>query len=553
MKSIKTKFILIMLTCLLLSCGTIGAAGLFGARTVIEHDSAQIMNLLCMEKAQVLNTTFEKIEQAVMTLATYAINQIDDPERFRCDAEYRVKHSEAIETVAINAANNTEGAIAVYVRYNPDFAGNMSGMFYSQTAESKELQKRELTDFSIYSEEDVEYTGWYYIPVRNGKPTWMSPYYNKNIHIQMISYVIPIEKDGVLIGAVGMDINFELIQNIVEETQVYKTGYAYLVDGDANILTHKDYEMYTPLASMSNGAMREIAEIVKQPSDGINLLSYTYQNVDKKMVYCDLKNGMKFILTAYSDEIDAAEIRLIKQILFASFFIGAIFLSITAIMTGKLVKPLIELTEAAKKVAAGDLNVSFHTHSKDEVGVLVDSFRQTVEHLQQYIAYINKLAYKDALTGAKNKTAYLEMVEQLDEQIKLKQPEFAVAVFDINNLKMVNDTYGHDFGDIIIMNACRLICQVFRRSPVYRIGGDEFVSILENSDYINYLGLMKQLEKEIEEYNKNQDIGMYISIARGIAIFNSETDYCYQNVFKRADDLMYLNKAETKRKRLEQK
>lgn len=60
-----------------------------------------------------------------------------------------------------------------------------------------------------------------------------------------------------------------------------------------------------------------------------------------------------------------------------------------------------------------------------------------------------------------------------------------MIVFDINNLKIINDTLGHDFGDILIIDSCKLICKVFKRSPVYRIGGDEFVVILEMMTLIN--------------------------------------------------------------------
>jgi GGDEF domain-containing protein len=51
-------------------------------------------------------------------------------------------------------------------------------------------------------------------------------------------------------------------------------------------------------------------------------------------------------------------------------------------------------------------------------------------------------------------------------------------MFDLNDLKHINDRYGHERGDEYIVNCCRLICQVFKHSPVFRIGGDEFVALL---------------------------------------------------------------------------
>ena len=127
--------------------------------------------------------------------------------------------------------------------------------------------------------------------------------------------------------------------------------------------------------------------------------------------------------------------------------------------------------------------------------MLADSFQQTVSHLQKYINYINGLAYRDALTGVKNKTAYQETIANLEERTRTGRPEFAMIVFDINNLKIINDTLGHDFGDILIIDSCKLICKVFKRSPVYRIGGDEFVVILENDDFNKYEELLARFKQ----------------------------------------------------------
>ena len=64
-----------------------------------------------------------------------------------------------------------------------------------------------------------------------------------------------------------------------------------------------------------------------------------------------------------------------------------------------------------------------------------------------------------------------------------RQPEFAIVVLDVNDLKVINDTEGHEAEDKCICDACEIICRTFKRSPVYRIGGDEFVVISQNEDY----------------------------------------------------------------------
>ena len=189
------------------------------------------------------------------------------------------------------------------------------------------------------------------------------------------------------------------------------------------------------------------------------------------------------------------------------------------------------------------MSVSISHVTKDEVGTLADSFQMTVNHLKQYISYINGLAYRDGLTGVKNKTAYEDMAKRMEERMRTERPQFAVLVFDLNNLKRVNDTCGHDFGDMLIIDACKLLCQTFKNSPVYRIGGDEFVVLLENSDLENYATLLDKFQSNLDEYNQSVRVGSSrISIARGIAVYNSTTDLVFGNVFKRADSAMYQNK-----------
>ena len=126
--------------------------------------------------------------------------------------------------------------------------------------------------------------------------------------------------------------------------------------------------------------------------------------------------------------------------------------------------------------------------------------------------------------------------------MQIEQPSFAVAVFDINNLKRVNDEYGHDMGDMQIIAACKIICKVFSHSPVYRIGGDEFVVILTDQDLIDCLPLLDQFKTAIKEHNRNIQGDLVLQIARGIAVYDSAADLSYNDVFKRADTAMYHNK-----------
>ena len=149
------------------------------------------------------------------------------------------------------------------------------------------------------------------------------------------------------------------------------------------------------------------------------------------------------------------------------------------------------------------------------------------------------LANRDALTGLKNKHAYIQKENQLDERISSEnKPAFAVIVCDVNGLKQINDTRGHIAGDDFIRHAGKMLCEIFSHSPVYRIGGDEFVIMLEERDYRNRAALMQQLSEQVHENLLRQEV----TVSSGISAFDPAKDVCVQDVFERADRAMYEQK-----------
>ena len=167
---------------------------------------------------------------------------------------------------------------------------------------------------------------------------------------------------------------------------------------------------------------------------------------------------------------------------------------------------------------------------------------------QQKVDAVSELATKDALTGIRNKTAYDSEVAQMDWQIGEGTAEFAIAMIDLNYLKRINDTFGHEQGNIAIKKLCYIVCHVFTHSPVFRIGGDEFVAILKNDDYKNRVQLVKDFNKGLEDLAKDDKLEVWekVSASIGLADFDKTIDHNVANVFARADKAMYQRKKEMK-------
>ena len=162
--------------------------------------------------------------------------------------------------------------------------------------------------------------------------------------------------------------------------------------------------------------------------------------------------------------------------------------------------------------------------------------RQEKEYGER-LALARKQANVDALTGVKNRHAYLQAEAEMDGRItEHSQQPFAVVILDINDLKKVNDSAGHQAGDQYLRDACKTVCDTFKHSPVFRIGGDEFAVIAQGRDYM----CIEELLEKMGDYNADAYRSGGILIACGMARF--EEDESVAAVFNRADRSMYENK-----------
>lgn len=174
--------------------------------------------------------------------------------------------------------------------------------------------------------------------------------------------------------------------------------------------------------------------------------------------------------------------------------------------------------------------------------ILINNYRtmsKKAEHSELQLGHVRNLAYTDALTGVKSKLAYAETERELDESISSgSAAPFSVAVCDVNGLKFINDTQGHKAGDKYIQKAAKMICELFMHSPVYRTGGDEFVVILSDADYLNRSVIMKRLhDMSVENIEKGG-----VVVSGGISDYEPNVSESFKSVFEKADALMYEEK-----------
>ncbi len=180
----------------------------------------------------------------------------------------------------------------------------------------------------------------------------------------------------------------------------------------------------------------------------------------------------------------------------------------------------------------------------------IENIDAEVQREKQHLEALNtekELARRDELTGVKNKKAYTELEKSIQTDIDkgMEHQPFALVVCDANNLKKINDTEGHVVGDEYIKESAILLCDTFKHSPVFRVGGDEFVVFLQEKDYLNRGELMSRLRAQIDDNLQSRSGPI---LASGMAEYASGTDSLVSEVFDRADKEMYEDKMDLKNK-----
>ena len=569
--SISTKLILLIVIGAFLLAITLVTICVILTNRILTENTATQMNLFCEERGDDLDTEFLRVEDAVGSLARWTRNKIPDVKTISEDGKLRDSIVDDADDLIRFMTEDNDFIQGAYIHYTLDITGvtdREEGVYYTRNSDGK---------FSIIPftqkeiEEDPVADYWYYGPIKSRKAVWTKPYFDGSGGDHMISYVEPVFIGDTPVAVIGVDISFTRLLKWVDSLKYQKTGYMYLKEADGSAHYHYEDLGHDHLHTDEEDQITENADLMSQPNTGEALIRYNYEGRDRAMAFMTLRNGMKFVLCDGYDSVFSSRDRAIRIMIWVSVGMTTVLAGIAAIMANRITNPLRKLTAAANEISEGDYDVVLPPETNNEVGELSKAFRIAIDNtrarsedikariraqerkiekdakqIKQHendLLTMRNLAYVDALTNVKNKTAYEETIEHIDEQIKSGTAEFAVIMCDLNYLKLVNDNLGHQAGDQMLRNASRLLCKAFPLSTVFRIGGDEFVVIPSVIEYARMDAIIGELKEMLEqERESTDDIMERISFAVGSAVFDREKDHSYQEVFERADKKMYTEK-----------
>ena len=539
MRSLRTRITLLTVFVVIVTLVIVTVSSLLFIRNNERHESEQLLYLLCETGEHNLEYYFNSVHKSVGKVASFVEEDLDGLETERLE-----QHIERVRKYFDELVYRTNGVLTYYYRIDPAVSDTVKGFWYTNV-DGEGFTEHEVTDITLYDTQDTSKLVWFTVPKHDGKPIWLPPYITDNLGMRVISYNVPIYWRGNFVGVVGIEIDYNTMAEMVESIRLYGSGFAFLSDAQGELFYHPHIDV----AKLTEETMPDVPEGMLSSS---TFLRYTFEGVEKQAAWLPLSNGMRLNVTVPVSETEGEWQNLIWVIVTISGLMLVVMSAFIMLYTRRITRPLEQLTDAAEQLNQGNYDYPLEYHENDEVGKLTATFKQLADHMKEHISDLNKRVYVDALTSVKNKGAFSTAIEALQKQLDDDEqpPQFAIGVFDCNDLKLVNDRYGHDKGDIYLKTACQLICRIFDHSPVFRIGGDEFAVILRNRDFDNREELVRLFEKESERINaENENKWKQVHIAMGIAVYDPKLDHYVTDAVRRADKIMYADKQSRKKEK----
>lgn len=299
-----------------------------------------------------------------------------------------------------------------------------------------------------------------------------------------------------VVGVVGVGVETPYIQSFLTENEEEYGVSAYLIDTDGKIQLSSNLTGFENVNLFEKKILSNMKEEITAGRDVVNHKWYNTKEADGYIITRYVPN-LNWYLVVLKDIKEFKE-RMFSQLAVTFIFLILVVLAVINITTGIVKKYSIKMVE---------------------------------------------LAETDMLTGIKNRAAY-EYELTRAASIPEKLSHFGIGVFDLNKLKTVNDTYGHQAGDEYIKKFAKMLCEYFGKSQVFRIGGDEFAVIFRDLAESDVYGCWEKLKDRMNSEHSSEKFP--ISAAFGCAFWDEESLCTIEKIFKAADDNMYMDKEKRK-------
>lgn len=353
-RGIASKIIMaIVLNCLIL-CICVSSVAVFQGSSIIEQEVKQKIVTISESKSN-------ELDEAVVTCRAVAEGMEDtlrgilDLKKLN-DKVYMDNLDGQLDNIVKNCFKNKGFVSSMYVAINPDLTKDrIHGSCYTNKGdidEKEQLQQQPLESRSDFREDNKQ-LNWYYTPIKAGKPVWLNPYIDYLTNREVVTYCLPVYQDNVLLGVIGMDINFKIFKNTINKIKLGKTGYAFLLNSNYNYMIHKNFTMKDNFKDLEGGKYTNLISDLNK--NGISSSTITINGRKVEIGLSNLKNGWVIGIVMPCSEAFKSVTNL-KIIISIISIIILVLAAISAVYIGKrITKPVIIASGLIDKIASLDL------------------------------------------------------------------------------------------------------------------------------------------------------------------------------------------------------
>ena len=365
------------------------------------------------------------------------------------------------------------------------------------------------------------------------------PFWDAGIGKAALVLVVPIRRDdGLFLGALGAKINLDSLGNMLGQLSSDNSRVLYLITEQGHlVISSAGNSADVMKTTLPEATTRELSE-----REGQTIVQSRPQG---RQVVAVLRRIPQLHWAAVAETPRAETVREAGVLRFRTvllLFTLILGVGLLAYMVGLFVtRPLERLTEAAARVAAGDLSVELPTGGSGEVGYLTRAFNTLVSRLREKESQgeLEKLSLTDALTGLYNRRHLMGTLASEVQRSRRLRRAFSVLLADVDRFKQYNDTHGHLAGDAALVKIAEVFRQTTRQvDSVARYGGEEFVVMLLEANMATAMLVAERIRARVAE----QDLGQgTLTLSIGVAEYPDGGD-TPEELIATADAAMYKAK-----------
>lgn len=406
----------------------------------------------------------------------------------------------------------------------------------------------------------------------------------------VIVFTSPVLCNYEIVGVFYTTVSIESISNIMVDFRVNEHTESYLINADGRMITRSIYhsqlvnegKIYDATLGIKVGTMA--AKKALSGESGVGRYT-SYMGNEVYGAYKSLPMGnMAIIVERDSQSLLAAESkRVMVSFLNTAVIIFIVFVPVALLLSQRLARPLEDLADAARRLAKGDLGTTVNISANKEINQLASAFNYMSYRIQSMHRELNKhilsleeqkeeiqcqneeliasqeeimntnrklerIATTDYLTNVYNRRYLFEQMKQHISRACLENIPVAIILYDVDHFKKINDKYGHQVGDQVLIELTRLMESIVgERGLLARFGGEEFVVMISDCTLEQARDIAEAMRQAAENYIFQTDGGeIRLTVSFGVTCFTG--NYCNTNktdldrLLNVADSMLYQAK-----------